>query len=287
MQRYGLERRTVFEDGKKIRLMDKTLCENKSLSNFSQNMNQTIQAEDWGRLPYQEAWDKQSQIHQALVAHKLAHRSEPAGTYPQDHRLVFVEHPPVFTLGKSGKADHLLLTEAECAARGIDYFPINRGGDITFHGPGQLVVYPLLDLECFFSDVHRYVRSLEEVVIRTLADEGLLGTRIKDYTGVWISDAPPHTPNPIPQTPNRKLCAIGVHLSRWVTLHGLALNVHTDLQYFDYIVPCGIQDKDKTVTSMARELNRAVDVQRVKLLLMHHFAEVFQCAVEPPLTNAI
>ncbi|MFZ4633783.1 MAG: lipoyl(octanoyl) transferase LipB [Saprospiraceae bacterium] len=255
-------------------------------------MKQKIYTEDWGLLHFAEAWDKQTQIHQALVAHKLAHRSEPAGSYPQDHRLVFVEHPPVYTLGKSGKADHLLLSETECAARGIDYFPINRGGDITFHGPGQLVVYPLLDLECFFSDVHRYVRNLEEVVIRTLADEGLAGTRIKDYTGVWISDfgfgiSDLQIPNPKSQISNRKLCAIGVHLSRWVTLHGLALNVHTDLQYFDYIIPCGIQDEDKTVTSMARELNRAIDMHGVKQRMMHHFAEVFQCAVEPARKNGI
>ncbi len=256
---------------------------------------QTVIAEDWGRLSYAEAWERQTAAHQALVAHKLANRDCPAGTLVQNHRLLLVEHPPVYTLGKSGKPEHLLLSEDECREKGIDYFPINRGGDITFHGPGQLVVYPILDLECFFTDVHRYVRNLEEVIIRTLADFGLPGERIAGYTGVWIAEFRPPTTDRRPPTADyrpptadyrlptaAKLCAIGVHLSRWVTLHGLAFNVNTDLRYFDYIVPCGIRDEDKSVTSLARLLGHEADMETVKRLVVRHFADVFQCDVTLP-----
>ncbi|MDX2135473.1 MAG: lipoyl(octanoyl) transferase LipB [Saprospiraceae bacterium] len=257
---------------------------------------QTVVAEDWGRLSYAEAWERQTAAHQALVAHKLANRDSPAGTLVQNHRLILVEHPPVYTLGKSGKPEHLLLSESACREKGIDYFPINRGGDITFHGPGQLVVYPILDLECFFTDVHRYVRNLEEVIIRTLADFGLPGERIAGYTGVWIAEfgmrnaectpaGPPedaHSAFHIPHSAFAKLCAIGVHLSRWVTLHGLAFNVNTDLRYFDYIVPCGIRDEDKSVTSLARLLGHDADMETVKRHVVRHFADVFQCDVTLP-----
>jgi lipoyl(octanoyl) transferase len=236
---------------------------------------QTVLYEDLGRMPYQAAWDYQTTIHRSLVDNKLAHRGLEPGTYPQAHRLLLVEHPHVYTLGKSGSMDHLLLSEAELRARHIEFFPINRGGDITYHGPGQIVGYPLLDLDCFFTDVHRYVRSIEEVIIRTLAEYGVVGTRLPDYTGVWCAPQPD-----VPERAQwRKICAIGVHLSRWTTLHGWAFNVSTDLQYFGYIVPCGIADTDKTVTSLRAELGREVDHTEVKNHIRRHFAAVFECEV--------
>lgn len=231
-----------------------------------------VKYEDLGQMPYQAAWDYQTGLHRALVDQKTQHRGEAPGSYPQDHRLLLVEHPPVYTLGKSGSLDNLLLSEDELRARGIEFFPINRGGDITFHGPGQVVGYPILDLECFFTDVHRYVRNLEEVIIRTLADYRLAGDRVSGYTGVWLA----------PKEPGgqwRKICAIGVHLSRWVTLHGWAFNVNTPLEYFGYIVPCGIADEDKTVTSLEKELGQKVDFEEVKKKIQYHFAEVFACEV--------
>jgi lipoyl(octanoyl) transferase len=228
-------------------------------------------------MPYQAAWDYQTEIHRALVANKLAHRDQPPGAYEQAHRLIMVEHPHVYTLGKSGSMDNLLLSEDELRERGVEFFPINRGGDITYHGPGQIVGYPILDLDYFFTDIHRYVRNLEEVIIRTLAEYGLHGTRIEGYTGVWLDTPNPLLPSDTP--PLRKICAIGVHLSRWVTLHGWAFNINTDLQYFDYIVPCGIVDEDKTVTSLARELGREVSVLDVEMQIVRQFEAVFQCKV--------
>ncbi|HRI62570.1 MAG TPA: lipoyl(octanoyl) transferase LipB, partial [Saprospiraceae bacterium] len=192
---------------------------------------QTVQFLDLGQMDYQAAWDFQTASHRHLVDNKLKNRDLKPGTYPQAHQLLFVEHPPVYTLGKSGSMDHLLLSEAQLQERRIQFFPINRGGDITFHGPGQIVGYPVLDLECFFTDVHKYVRNIEEVIIRTLAEYDLEAFRIKDYTGVWVSNTV-HRP---PSTVHRKICAIGVHLSRWVTLHGWAFNINTPLEYFDYI----------------------------------------------------
>ncbi|MBK7936528.1 MAG: lipoyl(octanoyl) transferase LipB [Lewinellaceae bacterium] len=254
---------------------------------------QTVFFRDLGRMDYKAAWDYQTDLHRSLVDNKLNNRSLAPGAYPQEHYLLFVEHPPVYTLGKSGSLQNLLLNEVELQARGIQYFPINRGGDITFHGPGQIVGYPILDLECFFTDVHKYVRNLEEVVIRTLADYGLEAFRIKDYTGVWLKDG--QTADGRCQMPDgrrqaaegergasavyRKICAIGVHLSRWVTLHGWAFNVNTPLEYFDYIVPCGISDADKTVTSLAIELGGPVDQQEVTEKLKRHFSDVFACKV--------
>lgn len=231
---------------------------------------QVVQYRDLGRMAYREAWDFQTGLHKQLVENKLAHRQLQPGEYPQSHHLLFVEHPPVYTLGKSGSMDNLLLTERELYEQGIDFFPINRGGDITFHGPGQLVGYPILDLELFFTDVHRYVRNLEEVIIRTIADYGLTGFRIKDYTGVWVER--PNAPQKL-----GKICAIGVHLSRWVTLHGWAFNVNTPLEYFNNIIPCGIVDPDKTVTSLAQELGHQVDVTAVQDQVKHHFETVFEC----------
>lgn len=241
---------------------------------------QTVLFEDLGAMSYKDAWDYQTVLHKQLVANKLAHREEVPGAYPQSHYLILVEHPPVYTLGKSGSESNLLLDEAALQARGIAYYPINRGGDITYHGPGQIVGYPILDLDCFFTDVHRYVRNLEEVIIRTLADFGIQGLRAEKYTGVWVQGVPDWADSNDPfWQKNRKICAIGVHLSRWVTLHGWAFNVNTDLAYFDYIVPCGIRDEDKTVTSMARELNRPLGLPAVKNHIRRHFAEVFACDI--------
>jgi lipoyl(octanoyl) transferase len=234
---------------------------------------------DLGLVSYQEAWDFQTAIHKALVDEKLSKRPLEPGAYPQLHQLLLLEHPHVYTLGKSGSLDHLLLSEPELLQRGIEYYPINRGGDITYHGPGQLVGYPLLDLECFFRDVHKYVRNIEEVIIRTLQEYDLEATRIPEYTGVWITAAPKpgSRVRPENQDKKRKLCAIGVHLSRWVSLHGWAFNVNTQLEYFDFIVPCGIVDPDKTVGSLATELGKEVDMNDIKLHIKRHFSAVFEC----------
>jgi len=188
------------------------------------------------------------------------------------HTFLLCEHPPVFTLGKSGSEDNLRIAEAERARLGFDYFRINRGGDITYHGPGQIVGYPILDLEEFYCDVHRYVRELEEVIIRVLAVYGLHGERFPAYTGVWLA--------PREGRPWRKVCAIGVHLSRWVTLHGFAFNVQTDLSHFDHIIPCGISDADKTVTSLARELGWSPPLEEVRGHVARCFSEVFACDLQ-------
>jgi lipoyl(octanoyl) transferase len=180
-----------------------------------------------------------------------------------------VEHDPVFTLGKSGKAGNLLLSEDEMRAKNIAFYKTNRGGDITFHGPGQLVGYPILDLEKFYTDIGRYLRDLEEVIIRTIAEYGLKGERSPGETGVWLE----------PQTTGRerKICAMGVRCSRWITMHGFALNVNTDLGYFDYIIPCGIRNKQ--VTSLQMELKRVVPMQEVKQKLVRHFQDVFNVSL--------
>lgn len=241
---------------------------------------QTVRFEDLGRIRFQEAWNYQTALHRKLVDNKLKNRALPVGTYHQDHAFLCVEHLPVYTLGKSGLVENLLLNEQELQQRNIEYFPINRGGDITFHGPGQIVGYPILDLECFFTDVHRYVRSIEEIIIRTMADFGLEGIRIEGYTGVWC---PPKVSVHRADMPIdfwskfRKICAIGVHLSRWVTLHGFALNVNTDLRYFDYIVPCGIADSDKAVSSIEKEIGHPILLESVQKSLKTHFSAVFEC----------
>jgi lipoyl(octanoyl) transferase len=225
-------------------------------------MEKVIQR-DLGRIDYKQAWEYQTDLHQELIERKKLHPD-----HLRYHYLLMCEHPPVYTLGKSGKFDHLLLTEEELTKRGLQFYKINRGGDITFHGPGQVVVYPIFDLDGFFTDVHRYVRSLEEAVIRTLAHFGLEGLRVKEYTGVWLEATS--------VLPQRKICAIGVHLSRWVAMHGLAFNVNTDLNLFQNIVPCGIQESDKDVTSLARELGREVPLQEVKEQLAKHFQDIFE-----------
>ncbi len=242
---------------------------------------QQVHYQNLGLLEYQAAWDYQTQLHKKLVDNKLANRHLAPKTYEQEHQLLLCEHPPVYTLGRSGDLENLLLNEAELAERGIQFFPINRGGDITFHGPGQIVGYPILDLECFATDVHRYVRNIEEVIIRTLAEYEIEGIRIPEFTGVWV--APRHQQSSIIThqseiKPNHsKICAIGVHLSRWVTLHGWAFNVNTNLGYFGNIVPCGIAQPDKGLTSLQQELGRPVPLPEVEAKICRHFAEVFDC----------
>ena len=231
-----------------------------------------VQIHHLGRVDYQKAWDLQTRLHRTVVDRKLRQREQRKAGIPteeQQHHLLFVEHPPVFTLGKSGSADHLLLTPDELERQGFTFLKINRGGDITYHGPGQLVAYPIFDLDEFFNDVHRYVRSLEEVVIRTLADFGLTGERDAGFTGVWLAG------DVARRQPRRKICAIGVHLSRWTTMHGLALNVRPNLTHFGHIVPCGIADRDRSVTSMSVELRRPVELEEVVPVMERHFAEVF------------
>lgn len=228
--------------------------------------------EDLGRMPYQEAWDYQTARHRELIARKKSYGWERAPT-PPVHRLLFVEHDHVYTLGKSGSADHLLLDEDALRKRGVAFHRINRGGDITYHGPGQIVGYPILDLDWFFHDVKRYVWSLEEAVIRALAGYGVKAERYEGYTGVWLPPA-----STLPELPEgrpwRKICAIGVHLSRWVTLHGFAFNVNTDLSYFRGIVPCGIARGDHEVTSLRAELGREIDVAGARAKLAQELAEV-------------
>lgn len=219
-------------------------------------------------MRYKEAWDYQESLFKAIIDQKIANRKLEDSTsekLPQSH-LLFCEHPHVYTLGKSGAQENLLLTEERLKAQNIDYFPINRGGDITYHGPGQIVMYPLFDLDQFFTDIHKYLRMLEEAVILTLKEYGIESGRIKEYTGVWLD-----VDDPIKA---RKICAMGVKCSRWVTMHGIAFNINTDLTYFKNIVPCGIEDKG--VTSLQQELGKEVDIEEVKRKLLQHMQSLFQ-----------
>ena len=224
-----------------------------------------VEFQDWGLTDYREAWDRQSDLQSKLI--KIKRGLLPEIEHPVAGFLVFCSHPPVYTLGKSGKMDHLRLSESELGEKGITFYKINRGGDITYHGPGQIVGYPILDLDLFFTDLHKYIRLLEESIIRTLDDFGIKAGRIADYTGVWLDPE---------SDQKRKICAIGVHMSRWVTMHGFAFNVNTELDYYDHIIPCGIQETDKSVTSMARELGNPVDVALVKERLQSHFSDLFE-----------
>ena len=228
---------------------------------------QNITFQDLGIIRYKEAWDYQTTLFDEIVANKVKNRDLPEAQHTRpEHRLLFCEHPPVFTLGRSGKMNHLLMSEEFLAEKGIEFYENNRGGDITFHGPQQIVGYPILDLDYFFTDIHKYMRLLEEMVIRTLGEYGVEAIRSKGETGVWLDiDVPGKA---------RKICALGVKCSRWVTMHGFAFNVNTDLDYFNYIVPCGIQDKG--VTSLEKELGRKVDLQEVKEKMKKHFAQLFE-----------
>ncbi len=226
-------------------------------------MNKEVIIQDLGQKDYQETWDLQTSILQNTVDIKFKNRQLDNKLETENHFL-FVEHPHVYTLGKSGDLDNLLLNEEQLKEKGIQFFKINRGGDITYHGPGQIVGYPILDLENFFTDIHKYLRLLEEVIILTLKDYGLNATRSDGETGVWLDVNTPFA---------RKICAMGVRASRWVTMHGFALNVNANLGYFDHIIPCGI--KGKAVTSLHAELNREVPLDEVKEKIAKHFSDLF------------
>jgi len=229
-------------------------------------INHKTEIIDLGLIDYQEAWDKQTLLFNELLAIKASNRTAAeVDQVPTFNYLLCCEHPHVFTLGKSGNDANLLIPKEELSTIGASYYHINRGGDITYHGPGQVVLYPVVDLENFFTDIHRYMRLLEEAVIQTLAKFGLVAGRIAGLTGVWIDiDQPTHA---------RKICAMGVKTSRWVTMHGLAFNVNTDLSYFKHIIPCGITDK--AVTSMQAELGEVQNIAVIKHMLCRKAASLF------------
>lgn len=228
-------------------------------------MNKQIQLEDLGNRDYKEVWDYQETLFKSILDLKIKNRREETN-HPTPNYFLFVEHPHVYTLGKSGDISNLLISEEQLAAKKATFYKINRGGDITYHGPGQIVGYPILDLENFFTDIHKYLRLLEEMIILTLADYGIKAERSPGETGVWLDVGTPFA---------RKICAMGVRASRWVTMHGFAFNVNANLGYFDNIVPCGI--KEKAVTSLNVELGKAqVDEAEVKQKLLQHFKVLFE-----------
>jgi lipoyl(octanoyl) transferase len=226
--------------------------------------NKTIKIIDLGHKSYSESFEVQENYFNGTISLKRSNRKTD-NPQPTHNYLLWVEHPPVFTLGKSGKMEHLLVDKEALAEKGIEFYQTNRGGDITFHGPGQLVVYPIFDLDNFFTDIHKYLRFLEEAVIETLKEYGLNGSRSQGETGVWLEVGTPFA---------RKICAMGVRASRWVTMHGLAFNINTDLSYFDHIVPCGIQGKG--VTSLSKELGREISLEEVKEKLKTHLGRLFE-----------
>lgn len=228
-------------------------------------MNKKVLLKDLGHKDYKETWDYQETLFKGIVDTKIKNRREEAGLETPNYFL-FVEHPHVFTLGKSGDMDNLLVDEKKLEEKGAKFYKINRGGDITYHGPGQIVGYPILDLDNFFTDIHKYLRFLEEMVILTLAEYGLKAERSKGETGVWLDVGTPFA---------RKICAMGVRASRWVTMHGFALNVNANLGYFDMMIPCGI--KGKAVTSLNVELGKKqIDVEEVQQKLLKHFTKLFE-----------
>ena len=226
-------------------------------------MNKKFQLQDLGRKDYKDTWDYQEELFQKIVDLKIQKRDHPEVVTP--NFFLYVEHPHVYTLGKSGDFSNLLLSEKQLEEKGATFYKINRGGDITYHGPGQIVGYPILDLENFFTDIHKYLRLLEEAIILTLAEYGLKTERSPGETGVWFDVGTPFA---------RKICAMGVRASRWVTMHGFALNVNADLGYFDNIIPCGI--RGKAVTSMHVELGKAVNEEEVKQKILYHFQNLFE-----------
>ena len=229
-------------------------------------MNKVVEIQELGWQDYPKAWDYQEQLFQNIVAVKLANRTAELPELTPNY-LLWVTHPHVYTMGKSGSMDNLLLSEAQLAQKGASFYKINRGGDITYHGPGQVVGYPILDLENFFTDIHQYLRYLEEAIILTLQEYGLEAARSDGETGVWLGVGTPFA---------RKICAMGVRASRWVTMHGFALNVNVNLGYFDHIIPCGI--KGKAVTSLHVELGvNQVDETEVKQKIATHFQALFAC----------
>lgn len=228
-------------------------------------MNNKVYLQDLGKKDYKVTWDYQEELFKGIIDLKIKNRREAASLETPNHFL-FVEHPHVYTLGKSGDINNLLVDEARLKEKEATFYKINRGGDITYHGPGQIVGYPILDLDNFFTDIHKYLRFLEEMVILTLAEYGLKAERSEGETGVWLDVGTPFA---------RKICAMGVRASRWVTMHGFALNVNTDLGYFDLMIPCGI--KDKAVTSLNVELGKkVVDIEEVKQKLLRYFESLFE-----------
>ena len=217
-----------------------------------------------GSIDYQQAWDIQKNYFSQIVDTKVKNRELIAPTLTPNY-LLFCEHPPVFTLGKTGVENHLLVQSSFLSEKGISFYHIDRGGDITYHGPGQIVGYPIFDLENFFTDIHQYLRYLEEAIIRTLSEYGIVAGRISKLTGVWIDSE-----NPLKA---RKIAALGVRASRWVTMHGFAFNINTDLSYFNYIIPCGIQDK--AVTSLKKELGKEIPMHEVEAKLLFHLSTLF------------
>lgn len=229
---------------------------------------QQVKFIDLGLIDYKKAWDYQEKLFDEVVQIKINNRNLiPNSALPTPNYLIFCEHPHVYTLGNSGNKENLLINEQQLVQKNATYYKINRGGDITYHGPGQIVGYPILDLDNFFTDIHKYLRFLEEIIIRTLAEYGIASCRSKGETGVWLD-----AENPLKA---RKICAMGVRASRWVTMHGFAFNINTDLNYFGNIIPCGIVDK--SVTSLDKELGKKIDVKEVKEKLKKHFAELFEC----------
>ncbi|WP_010133954.1 lipoyl(octanoyl) transferase LipB [Ochrovirga pacifica] len=231
--------------------------------------NKSVHFRNLGKRGYKETWDYQDQLFQEILATKVSNRKleKPVAT---NNHFLFVEHPHVYTLGKSGDLSNLLLTQDQLAAKGVTFYKSNRGGDITYHGPGQIVGYPILDLDNFFTDIHKYLRFLEEAVILTLAEYHIKGERSEGETGVWLD---------VGTSFARKICALGVRSSRWVTMHGFALNVNVDLGYFDHIIPCGI--KGKAVASMQAELGKSIDINEVQQKLLHHLGNLFQWELLP------
>ena len=229
-------------------------------------MNKKTQFIHLGLTDYQEAWDYQEKLFKETVNQKIANRKlSEADQVETKNYLIFCEHPHVYTLGKSGDENHLLANEAFLEQKKATFYKINRGGDITYHGPGQIVGYPILDLDHFFTDIHKYLRLLEEAVILTLKEYGIESGRVDGLTGVWLDGND--------EKKARKICALGVKSSRWVTMHGFAFNVNTNLEYFNYIVPCGIQDK--AVTSLQKELGREMNIKEVETKLKGHLAQTF------------
>ncbi len=239
---------------------------------MNSNINKEVLFSDLGTREYQEVWDYQEELLKSNLDIKMENRNLPDDRQNTTrNHLLFVEHPHVYTLGKSGHEENMLANAEKLKEIEATYVKTNRGGDITYHGFGQIVGYPVLDLENFYTDIHRYMRDLEEVIIRTIAEYGLKGERSPGETGVWLDVGKPYA---------RKICAMGVKASRWVTIHGFALNVNTDLRYFEYIIPCGI--KDKQVTSLKRELEHEVNVDEVKDKIKKHFVGVFECELVLP-----
>lgn len=234
--------------------------------------NRTVAFHDLGLVDYKQAWDFQEEVFSKTVNLKLQNRKNELANLPQtttENHLIFCEHPHVYTLGKSGSLDNLLLTEEQLKQHQATFYKINRGGDITYHGPGQLVAYPILDLDHFFTDIHKYLRLLEEAVVKTIAEYGIIGDRLAGYTGVWVE--------PENEKKARKICAMGVRCSRWVTMHGIGFNVNSDLSYFNHIIPCGI--KEKQVTSIENEIGRKVDMDELKQKLKNHLQSIFEMEI--------